>query len=65
MVKVLRCRDLGYSDDTVICGKDEQELMSKAAEHSQTAHGKSEFSADEMQQMRSKIHEENECPEMK
>ncbi len=65
MVKVLRCRDLGYTDDTVICGNSEQELLSKAAEHSRTVHGKSDFSSEDMQQIRAKIRDEDQCPEMR
>ncbi len=62
MVKVLRCQDLGYSDSTVICGKDEQELLSKAAEHARSQHSKSEFSPEEMRQIRAVIREEESCP---
>ncbi len=62
MVKVLRCKDLGYSDDTVICGVSEPDLLNKAAEHARTQHGKSEFSPEEMQQIRACIREEDTCP---
>ena len=41
MAKVLRCGDLmpGCTCPAVVEGKDEAEVMAKAAEHAQTAHG--------------------------
>lgn len=65
MVKVLRCQDLGYPDEAVICADNEQELMQKTAEHARSVHGKSEFSPEEMEQIRAKIREEDQCPEMR
>jgi predicted small metal-binding protein len=41
MAKVLRCGDLmpGCTCTAVVEGKDEAEVMAKAAEHAKTAHG--------------------------
>ena len=65
MVKVLRCKDLGYSDNTVICANSEQELLSKAAEHARTDHRKTELSPDEIREIRAAIQEEDSCLEIK
>lgn len=39
MSKVLKCRDVGMDCDFVARGKDEQEVMTKAAEHARRDHG--------------------------
>jgi predicted small metal-binding protein len=56
-VKQLRCADAGFECDAVIQGEDEQEVMSKAAEHARDAHGMTEIDEETGQQIRSLIHD--------
>ncbi|MBI3319436.1 MAG: DUF1059 domain-containing protein [Candidatus Omnitrophica bacterium] len=39
MGKVLACQEVGIDCDVVLKGKDEAEIMSKAAEHANGHHG--------------------------
>jgi predicted small metal-binding protein len=56
-MKELRCRDAGFECDEVIQGEDEQEVMSKAAEHARDVHGMDEIDEDTGQQIRQLIHD--------
>ena len=38
MAKLLKCRDVGVDCDFEAHGKDEAEILSKAAEHAKTCH---------------------------
>ena len=38
MGKTLACKDVGVACDTVLKGKDEAEIMGKAAEHAKSCH---------------------------
>jgi predicted small metal-binding protein len=46
MAKQLRCGDLMPGCDRVIEGKDEQEVMAKAAEHARNDHGLAQVTPD-------------------
>ena len=65
MAKTLHCRDLGFAEDHTICGRDEQELLRRAAEHAKTMHRKPQFSAAEMERVRSVIRDEKQCPSIR
>jgi predicted small metal-binding protein len=54
-MKELRCADAGFECDAVIQGEDEQEVMSKAAEHAREAHGLTEIDEETGQQIRQLI----------
>ena len=56
-MKELRCRDAGFVCDEVIKGEDEQEVMSKVAEHARDVHGMDEIDEDTGQQIRQLIHD--------
>ena len=56
-MKELRCADAGFECDAVIQGEDEQEVMSKAAEHAREAHGLTEIDEQTGQQIRQLIHD--------
>jgi predicted small metal-binding protein len=43
MEKRLSCRDVGVDCDFVACGKSEEEIFQKAAEHARTDHNMSEI----------------------
>jgi predicted small metal-binding protein len=62
MVKTLRCKDFGMACDFIACGNTDEEVMEKGKMHAAEVHGKMEFSADEMQQVKSIIREEESCP---
>lgn len=57
MEKELRCGDLMPGCKAVIEGKDEGEVMVKAAEHAKNAHGLSEISPELAGKVRSAIRE--------
>ncbi len=54
----LSCRDMGADCDHVVEGKTEEELIEKAAEHGRTAHGITEFSAEQKKKMNRLIRED-------
>jgi predicted small metal-binding protein len=57
MAKELRCGDLMPGCKTVVEGKDEAEVMARAAEHAKTAHGLEQISPELAGQVRSAIKE--------
>ena len=56
-MKELRCRDAGFDCDEVIRGENEQEVMSKGAEHAREVHGVDEIDEETEQRIRSLIHD--------
>jgi predicted small metal-binding protein len=56
-MKELNCRDVGFDCDEVIQGADEQEVMSRAAEHARDVHGMAEIDEETGQKVRSLIHD--------
>ncbi|HEX9416661.1 MAG TPA: DUF1059 domain-containing protein [Gaiellaceae bacterium] len=56
-MKELRCSDAGFECQAVIRGEDEQEVMSKAAEHARDEHGMNEIDEETGQKIRSLIHD--------
>jgi predicted small metal-binding protein len=56
-MKELRCADAGFECEAVIQGEDEQEVMSKAAEHAREVHGLTEMDDETGQQIRQLIHD--------
>jgi predicted small metal-binding protein len=57
MVKELKCGDLMPGCKAVIDGKDEAEVMARAAEHAKNAHGLQEISPELASKVRSAIKE--------
>lgn len=57
MAKEIRCGDLMPNCDRVIDGKDEKEVMAKAAEHARTAHNINVMTPDLENKVRNAIHE--------
>jgi predicted small metal-binding protein len=55
--KQLRCSDVGFDCQHVIQGEDEQEVMSKAADHARETHGMTEIDEETGQKLRSSIHD--------
>jgi predicted small metal-binding protein len=64
MAKLLRCRDVGVDCDWEVCGLSEDEVMTKGAEHARVDHGRTEFSPEEIELVRTKILEVDSCPHM-
>jgi predicted small metal-binding protein len=56
-MKQLRCSHVGFDCQHVIQGEDEQEVMSKAADHAREAHGMTEIDEETGQKLRSSIHD--------
>jgi predicted small metal-binding protein len=56
-MKELRCADVGFDCSEVIQGEDDQEVMSKAAEHAREVHGMDEIDEETGQKIRSLIHD--------
>jgi predicted small metal-binding protein len=56
-MKELRCADAGFECEAVIQGEDEQEVMSKAADHAREVHGLTEIDDETGQQIRQLIHD--------
>lgn len=56
-MRQLRCADTGFECGEVIQGEDDQEVMSKAAEHAREAHGMDEIDEETGQKIRSLIHD--------
>ena len=59
MEKELRCGDLMPGCKTVVEGKDEGEVMARAAEHAKKAHGISEIPPELAGKVRSAIREKS------
>lgn len=57
MAKELRCGDLMPGCQAVVEGKDEAEVMAKAAEHAKTAHGFQQIPPDVVSKVRAAIRE--------
>jgi predicted small metal-binding protein len=57
MAKQLRCGDLMPGCKTVIEGKDDNEVLTKAAEHARRDHQINEVTPDLEKQVRAAIHE--------
>ena len=57
MAKELRCGDLMPGCQAVVEGKDEAEVMAKAAEHAKTAHGLQQITPELASKVRSAIRE--------
>lgn len=56
-MKELRCADAGFDCREVIHGENEDEVMSKAADHAREAHDMSEIDQETGEQIRSLIHD--------
>lgn len=57
MAKELKCGDLMPGCKTIVEGKDEEEVMAKAAGHAKEAHGLQEITPELASQVRSAIKE--------
>lgn len=57
MAKEIRCGDLMPNCDCVIEGRDEKEVVAKAAEHARTAHNIHEMTPDIERMVRNAIHD--------
>lgn len=55
MTKEVRCRDVGVDCDWVVTGETEEEIMKKAAEHAEKAHGMKEIPPELVQRVREAI----------
>ncbi|MBI3078846.1 MAG: DUF1059 domain-containing protein [Deltaproteobacteria bacterium] len=58
MAKVLRCRDVGMDCDFVVHAETEGEILKRAAEHADVAHGLKEIPAAVVEKVRGAIHDE-------
>ena len=61
MEKRLSCRDVGVDCDFFACGKTEDEVMQKAADHARTSHNMSEISKEVHDKVRSAIRDVERC----
>jgi predicted small metal-binding protein len=61
MEKRLSCRDVGADCDFVACGKTEEEVFQKAAEHARTDHNMKEIPKDLYDKARSAMREVEHC----
>lgn len=61
MEKRLDCKDVGVDCDFVACGKTEEEVFQKAAEHARTGHGMNEIPKELYDKVRSAIREGERC----
>ena len=61
MEKKLTCRDVGVDCDFVACGKTEEEIFQKAAEHARTDHNMSEIPKDLYEKARAAIRDVQKC----
>jgi predicted small metal-binding protein len=61
MKKRLSCRDVGTDCDFVACGKSEEEVFQKAAEHAKKDHGMSEIPKELFDRARAAIREVHNC----
>ncbi len=57
-MKTIHCQDLGLSCDYVAGGKDEQEVLGKAAEHAKHEHGMEHIPDEVLAKARSVIRDE-------
>ena len=57
MAKEMRCGDLMPGCDKVIEGKDEKEVMAKAAEHARRDHNMQEITPELQEKVRGAIHD--------
>jgi predicted small metal-binding protein len=62
MAKELRCGDLMPGCQAVVEGKDEAEVMTKAAEHAKTAHGVQQIPPELASKVRAAIREKGSTP---
>jgi predicted small metal-binding protein len=58
MAKVLRCRDVGMDCDFEVRATTEEEILQKAAEHAQSAHGMKEIPPEVVTEVRAAIRDE-------
>jgi predicted small metal-binding protein len=61
MEKRLSCRDVGVDCDFVACGKTEEEIFQKTAEHARTDHNMKEIPKDLYDKVRSAIGDVEKC----
>jgi len=61
MEKRLSCRDVGVDCDFVACGKSEEEIFQKAAEHARTDHNMSEIPQELRDKARLAIRDVEHC----
>lgn len=61
MEKRLSCRDVGVDCDFVACGKSEEEIFQKAAEHARTDHNMSEIPEELRDKARLAIRDVEHC----
>jgi predicted small metal-binding protein len=61
MEKRLSCRDAGVDCDFIACGKTEDEVMRKAADHARTSHNMNEISKEVEEKVRSAIRDVEKC----
>jgi predicted small metal-binding protein len=61
MEKRLSCRDVGVDCDFFACGKTEDEVMQKAADHARTSHNMSEIPKEVHEKARSAIRDVERC----
>jgi predicted small metal-binding protein len=62
MAKELRCGDLMPGCQAVVEGKDEAEVMAKAAEHAKTAHGLQQIPPELASKVRSGLRKRPDLP---
>jgi predicted small metal-binding protein len=58
MAKILRCRDVGMDCDFEVHASTEEEILQRAADHAQTAHGLKEIPEEIVTKGRAAIREE-------
>ena len=61
MEKRLSCKDVGVDCDFVACGKTEEEILQKAAEHARAEHNMSEIPKELHDKARSAIRDVQKC----
>ena len=61
MEKRLGCRDVGVDCDFVACGRTEEEVLQKAAEHAKTDHNMNEIPKEVFDKVRSAIRNVKSC----
>ena len=58
MSKVLKCREVGMDCDFVARGENEQEVMTKAAEHARKDHGMDQIPKEVLEKVKAAVHDE-------
>lgn len=58
MVKILRCRDVGMDCDFEVRATTEDEILQRATEHAQVAHGMREIPPEVVAKVRAAIRDE-------